>query len=479
MQKNKLYKYKNVSGLGVFEIIMAVAIMMIITPAVLKYSFKELFEVKYISIAKHLKKIEKSLLNYMSIEKQNWAVGSSGGISGNVKEKLVESYGLDTDIPKELTDGMQVKYTFEEATDAPPATPVVYAILDMSKLGFDEMAFKQTLLYAGDNVGYKEDAQAYSITGAWSDSMDDNMTNLSGDRIVVIRVDDTNLEDEYQSKIYLYRNDQGGAEGNQMGVDFDLDGYSIRNFGLIDANNVLASDGGDVSEIKFNKGTILGPTKIATSLILKGKLSFDIDVKIETKLLEILDLKQGTTAPFSKLKELLLPKSLLVSSTTSNRAKVIVDGVAKLSKLTVTNMQLASHPSGSGADTPLIIKPRALGEDAIGNPTNTTELNLDIPVSNIETLKTNVITVKNGGIRSANSGFIAYMGYETCKGCVMLQPTAKVYLVDIGDDGVVTGYGCGSSSGELAARDYQLDQMFNKFNDAIGKLNTKIVNKTF
>jgi hypothetical protein len=456
MQKNKLYKYKNVSGLGVFEIIMAVAIMMIITPAVLKYSFKELFEVKYISIAKHLKKIEKSLLNYMSIEKQNWsAANSPGGISGNVKEKLVEAYGLNTDIPKELTDGMQVKYKVEEAT---PDTPVVYAILDMSKLGFDEMAFKQTLLYAGDNVGYKEDAQAYSITGAWSDSMDDNMTNLSGDRIVVIRVDDTNLEDEYQSQIYLYRNDQGGAEGNQMRVDFDLNGYSIRNFGLIDANNVLASDGGDVSEIKFNKGTILGPTKIATSLILKGEGIVELigNGVIYTQLLEILDCKDCANGVFSALAKLIVPKAILEAAIDTSRAKIIVggngSGVSKLVSLAVVALQFPRLNMLNYKSTPLNIIPLGQGE-----------LNLDIPVSDITELKTDTITVKDGRIITRNQGLqVNFVVQDQDKVGVILfnGNNNKVILNNVGDD-----------SSTLT---YQLDDILNRFGASFYVLETKI-----
>ena len=473
MQKNKFYKYKNVSGLGVFEIIMAVAIMMIITPAVLKYSFKELYEVKYISIAKHLKKIEKSLLNYMSIEKQNWSADDDGGgITGNVKEKLVESYGLDTDIPKELTDGMQVKYKVANAT---PATPVVYAILDMSKLGFDEMAFKQTLLYAGDNVGYKEDAQAYSITGAWSDSMG-GITDLSGDRIVVIRVDDTNLEDEYQSQIYLYRNDQGGAEGNQMKVDFDLGGHSIHNFGIIDAREVLASnESGKVSEVKFNNGEIAEKTTIKKSLILKGMLNFSVDAKILTNVLEILDLKQeGAGEVFSVLAELLLPKAVLLSSTTSQRAKVIVEEISKLSNLKVTNMQLSSLLGYNGANTELIIKSRNLSEGVID--TNTTQLNLDIPVSEIENLSTNVITVKNGIIQSSNLGFTVNFNNTTCPGCIWLQPSAYVYLTDVGDNApsFSSNEDCGYwHSGSPNFRDYQLNHMLDKFENALKKLREK------
>ena len=142
-------------------------------------------------------------------------------------------------------------------------------------------------------------------------------------------------------------------------------------------------------------------------------------------------------------------------------------------------MQLASHPSGSGADTPLIIKPRALGEDAIGNPTNTTELNLDIPVSNIENLSTNVITVKNGIIQSSNLGFSVNFNNTTCPGCIWLQPSAYVYLSDVGDNApsFSANEDCGWwHSGSPNFRNYQLNQMLDKFNNALDKLSNEITN---
>ncbi len=461
MQDNKFYKYKHILGLGVIEIILAVAVMMIITPAVLKYSFKELFEVKYINVAKQLKKIEKSLLNYASIEKQKWGNNATGQIVSGVREKFETDYGLETDIARELTDNLKVKYKKNSAGEV-----VVYGVLDMSDLNFDEMAFKQTLLYAGDTAGYREDNFAYSITGAWSESMSDIMPNAVGDRIVVIRIDDTNLENEYSSSNYLYRNNQGGAEGNRMNVDLKLGdnaGYSINNFGTIDVANVYSSATSDskVSELRFNNGDIKGTSHINKNAVLKGKISFLSGANIRTKLFEIAYLENGSSFVTSVLKELIVPNAVLGNSSSgisSSRANIIVNGLAILSNLSVKNMQFSLLTGYNGANTPLTIKPFNLSEYS----DNKSKLHLEISANEIDDLSVYTMTVKNGFLESSNRGFYV----ASNNGFVWVRPSANVIIQDVCHR---VGY-CDT----MTLKNYNLSGFMNTFSNSLNDLSREI-----
>lgn len=411
------FKYKNVSGIGLMEIILALAIMMIITPVVLRFSFRELYEVKYINTAKQLKMIEKAMMNYASIEKKNWANGSSGGMSNNVRQILIDDYGLNEDASTELTDNMIIKY-IKDANGA----VAVFSVIHMDFLGLDEMGFKQTLLYAGDTAGYKDGNYAYSITGAWSEPFSNIASNINEDFVAVVKIDDTNLENEYSSSNYLYRNNQGGKDGNMMRVDLSLGGYSINNFGTINTSNLKSSvqKDGFVSEVKFNNGDIQGSLAILNSIILKGVFAFSSDAYILTDLLKISSYSNSGVSMESVLDDFITPNAKLQNSSvslSSFRANLIVQGVAQLSNLLVRNMQISSLDGYSGTSTNLDIQPMTLDS----KPTN---LRMEISASEINTLSAYTLTVKGGHIVNADNSF------NTNAGKINVPSGASVIIYD-------------------------------------------------
>lgn len=462
-------KYKNSSGLGVIEIILAIAIMMIITPAVMKYSFKELYEVKFINIAKQLKQIEKALLNYAAIEKQKWANGASGSITKNVRELFVSDYGLVDDISPDITKDMKIKYSKNSDGQVN-----VFAVLNLDKLGLDEMEFKQTLLYAGDTVGFKEDNHAYSVTGAWSEPLSNILGNVDGTNVVVIKIDDTNLENEYASSNYLYRNNQGGEEGNKMRVNLSLGGYNINNFGTIEATNVKSSTNPSeyVSEIKFNNGVFEGKTNILSSLILKGLLLFTSGNYVKTPRVEISYLSNS----FSVLKNLIAENAELQNASSASslsfQSGIIVDGVSNLEKLVVQNMQMSNLGNNVSKSTPLTIKPRNYGTG--GYESN--KLRMEIGVSNIENLNVQTITVNNGAI--VNTGGCV----NTIDGILYIASQYSNYNNTL--SGVTIHDACstprnednpnGCSSKQL--NKVNINTFLNRFNSGINDLSNKISN---
>ena len=450
-------KYKNSLGLGVIEIILAIAIMMIITPAVLKYSFKELYEVKYINIAKQLKQVEKALLNYAAIEKNKWNNGASGSIVENVRDLFVRDYGLDEDISPDVTNNMRIKY-IKDGTGAVN----VFAVLNLDELGLDEISFKQTLLYAGDTVGFKEDNNAYSITGAWSEPFANISQNINGDRVVVIKIDDTNLENEYSSSTYLYRNNQGGEDGNKMRVDLSLGGYSINNFGTIEASNLKSSSikTGQVSEIKFNVGKLEGNAEILTSIILKGILRFSPDIYVKTVKVEISDYSDG----MSVLKEIKVPNAVLQNATFSDvssfHANVIVEGIATLSNLIVNNLQLSVLSGYNGAFTNLFIKQK-----------ENTKLRMEIAASSIDDLSTQTITVKNGYIMSSDGKFNTSNGIITINSPYLFN---GIKIHDACSTPTTKSRPSGCSNQTLSSINIQT--FINNFNSAVSDLSQRIDN---
>ncbi len=456
--KNNYFKYKDSIGLGVIEIILAVAIMMIITPAVLKYSFKELYEVKYINIAKQLKQIEKSLLNYASIEKRNWANGSSGKISNNVYNLFVSDYGLPDEINPDLRKDFRVSYKKDN-----DGLVNVFAVLNADALGLDEMAFKQTLLYAGDTAGYRDENYAYSITGAWSEPFMNITSNIDGENIVVIKIDDTNLENEYASSNYLYRNNQGGKDGNTMRVDLSLGGYSINNFGTIEAANLYSSstDTQKIKELNFNNGQFEGVSYINNSVIVKGILTFVTNTYINTSKMEILDLVSNAEDSISILKEVKTPNGLLQnassSSVSSFHANVIVEGIATLMNFALQNMQISTLSGYNEKLTNLSVKPR---EDS--------KLRLEIAANDVDDLKVQTITIKNGHIRSRSNVF------NSSAGVMNVNKGSSVIIYDACNTPVSrTNYsGC---DGKVLNK-INFDNFFNKFSEGLSDLSVKINN---
>ncbi|MBD5405307.1 hypothetical protein HDR59_02040 [bacterium] len=453
-------KYKNSLGLGVIEIILAIAIMMIITPAVLKYSFKELYEVKYINIAKQLKQIEKALLNYASIEKKNWNNGSSGSLVKDVNDLFVHDYGLNDDISPDITNDMRVKYIKDET-----GAVNVFVVLTLDNLGLDEIAFKQTLLYAGDTVGFKEDNNAYSITGAWSEPFANISQNINSDRIVVIKIDDTNLENEYASSNYLYRNNQGGEDGNKMRVNLSLGGYSINNFGTIEAANLKSSstETEQVSEIKFNVGKFEGDIDIFTSLILKGVLLFSPGTYVKTLKVEISDYSDGK----SVLKEINVPNAVLENATFSDvssfHANIIVEGIATLSNLVVNNLQLSVLTGYNGALTNLFIKPK---ED--------TKLRMEIAASSVDDLSTQTITIKDGHIMSFDGKFNTANGIITIKSPYLFD---GIIIHDACSNPVSKSNPSGCSNQTLSS--ININTFMGNFNNALKDLSNRIDKMVF
>lgn len=414
------FKYKNILGLGIMEIMFALAIMMIITPAVLKFAFTELYEVKYINIAKQLKMVEKSLLNFTSIEKNEWKSGSKEEIKDNVRNKFMDNYGLDPRVSTEITDEMVVVYVKGDKDTVNEGVVEVYAVINMDFLGFDEMAFKKTLLYAGDTVGYEEGGTAYSITGVWSEPFENLTSFVKAEQIAVVKIDDADMEDEYTSSYYLYRNTQGGPDGATMGdgVNLDLGGNDIKEFGTV-MPQYLSFGGEKAQEVQFSDGVFGGIINVSDTIVLEGKLLFNNTAKVITYFLEFgnLGIDDDIGDTYSELGDFIVSDARLTHFGKTFRAIVEVGGNevggnSNIAELAVQNMEMDTIFDYLGKSTEVRINTSAPGT-----------LNLDIATSDIDNLSTQTVSVKNGFILSSDRGFSTENGN--------INVTAKnVYILD-------------------------------------------------
>jgi hypothetical protein len=371
--RERFSKHRHVAGVGMIEVILAIGVLLLLVPVVYRLGFRELAEVKYLSISKQLKQVHKAVMNYVSVNKQGGSNGTSGMLSTNVRQTLISESGLDDSVSTDVTDGMMLKYS-QNADGAVEA----FAVLNLDKVGFDsDLAFKQTLLYTGDIAGYVEGNFVYSITGAWQKNLSDITPSVPGVYAAVLKVDDNDLESEYSSSFYLYRNSQGGSEGNTMNVNFNMDGHDIKNFGTVSAGFVPENGPGKVSELNFNTATsLLGGMSVSGGMILKGIVRFGTEGEIKTPHMNI--------GGSSRMLKLLLSNAELSETAASLRAEVNVTGTSSFNALSLQNMSMTNTSSD------LVVT---------GTPTGSSTERLQVEAVNkvdVGDLTTNVITVKNG-----------------------------------------------------------------------------------
>ncbi|MDR2098672.1 MAG: hypothetical protein LBO78_01445 [Rickettsiales bacterium] len=404
--RKKLFRYRHDAGVGMMEVILALGVMMLVVPVVYRLGFKEVAEVRHLSISKQMKQIHKAVMNYVSVEKQGWTNGSDGTLAADVRTTLASNYGLDNSVMTDVTDGMKLRY-FKNADGAVEA----FAILNLDKAGFDsDLSFKQTLLYVGDVAGYVEANDVYSITGAWWKPLSSIIPGVEGAYTAVLKVDDNDLEAEYSSSFYLYRNSQGGTDGNKMEVNFKMSGYDVKNFGTVTAASAptTTTGAGKIAELYFNNATgIAGGATITGGIILKGKVRFGPDGKIITPYLNL--------GGESSILRFMAAGAELLKTASSLRAKIEVAGNSKFEALSVQNMEL-TNTSSSGDLTIEGLSGTYATERLRVEATNAVAA---------DELRTNVITVKNGRFSAG--------GVSTSGGNLNLSDGGAVTVYNVGE----------------------------------------------
>jgi hypothetical protein len=254
------------SGMSVFEVVIAIGILTFVAPVVLRFGIKQLDDTRYLGLSKQVRQIEKALTNFAAAVKQGSPNNRAAEVRVKAREFLEDRYGLDPTVQTDLTDGMLLSYRKSNS-----GAVEVFALLDMSKYALGDTGLKQVLMYAGETSGYVEDGDAYSITGAWSVKLGDiTEMRFEGETkdMAVVKVDDSDLDKNYTSSLYLYRNSLGGADGSKMLVPLSIGGHSIRNLG-----NLFVRDF-EARTVKFNEGAIDGVLEIKGGFNIGGRFSF-------------------------------------------------------------------------------------------------------------------------------------------------------------------------------------------------------------
>jgi hypothetical protein len=380
--------------MGLFELLVAVGVLMLVTPLAYKFMNQEMNEVRYLSLSKQLKEIEVALMNYTSIEKNKWPNEDAGELKNNVRTVLIENYGMSDEVNEELSDTLEVRW-FKNAK----GEVEVFGLMNFDAISLDPGGLRKTLLYCGDACGFKDGEELYSATGAWAKRWIELGIPYPGRAIVVVRIDDHLLDTEYAAGSFLYRSSAGGAEGNRMLVDLSLGGHDILNAGLINADNLPAAEDASVPAIKFKSGEFASASAISGNLVLDGEFAIYGNASITAP---TLDIKSN-----AHLKYLLAPEAVLYASTSSKRGSIEADGEARIGNLITNSLRV------EGAS------------DVPANPKFTTirvsgAANASLGVIDSYALSAAVITVRNGSISSGD--------FDTDGGRMNLAPAGRVKI---------------------------------------------------
>lgn len=390
---NKLKKYKSEIGASLMEIILVLGIMAVLTPVAMKFAFKDLGDVKYLNIAKQLKQVLKSLSAYASTERDNWAVGS-----GIVSVNNLDSYNLTDTIDEEIVDNLTMKYV-KTADDKVN----FYGVIKMNSFPLEELSFRKTLMYVGDNVGYviagekcgtcTSNTCVCSINGDWGIDYSEvsSVAFKNGDLVAVLMVDDNLLEDEFSSKLYLYRNSQGGTDGNVMKRSLIMGNFDIKNIKDIFVNYLFGkTDEEALLEVKATTGNFSGPVNILNAIILGEEAGITFSNSASIFVPEVNFFASSLLGEFSA-PNAVLKKSV---STSSYRPKLNVETEASFDKVEVQNLKFRNE-----ANTALNVS----GYETTG--TADSKLKVETPNLRVSgTLSAKIVNVNNKQIRSGDSG---------------------------------------------------------------------------
>ncbi len=276
---NRLKKYKNDLGISLLEVIFALGIMASLSPLVIKFAFKDLSDIKYLNLAKKIKQLTKSVVAYSAKTRNNWQNDTTGAITLDKLNSLHLGEGV---IDKQLLDNSYIKYIKDASGEVN-----VYATINMDGYSLDPDKFKKTLLYVEDNIGYVVDDFCVGCTKApcvcsinndWA--IEYNMIaeeptqKIEEKMLAVVRVDENLLRKDHLKDFYLYRNSQGGANGNVMKRDLSLGGNDIKDIVTLFTESLFGKDK-DIELIKFKavEEKFFDNINIENSLVLKENLT--------------------------------------------------------------------------------------------------------------------------------------------------------------------------------------------------------------
>ncbi len=328
MVKRKVkYYLKDVVGASLMEIIFVLGIMAVLAPVVIKFAFKDLADVRYLNLAKQLKELVKALTAYTSSERDNWT-----GASGEVKLTDLSKYGLETVVDENLLNNLSLKYVKGDDDSI-----VLYGVVDMTPFKLDAISFNKTLLYAENNIGYVVTGEkcgdcsssycACSINGNWgvnySEVAKDGSSPSDGKRLAVVRIDDSLLEKEFESSIYLYRN-KSGAGLNEMGRDLFLgdDGKPVAQ--LHDVKNVKDLN---VRTVAGLAQTTEGSTSVNYLPLMKakkGSVAGEIEVKGSIYFKQVADHSWNFTSAKLLVPEIIFKEVTVLGNFVADNALLLV-----------------------------------------------------------------------------------------------------------------------------------------------------------
>ena len=361
---------KSESGLSMFEIILVIGVLMLVAPVVLRFATRNVDDIRHMAISKNIKLVERSLMNYASSNRQAWAPGSSDEIRENARRLLQDRFGLDPSVPEDLTHDMMI---FRRKSMAGQID--IFAILDMSRYRLDDVALKQVLMHAGDTAGYIDGGEMYSITGAWSAKLSDITKHevFEPESKIVLKVDDSMIDEEYASSLFLYRNPLGGQDGSTMLVPLSLGGHDIRNVGSLFVGELSAGS------IKFNEGVIEGAFEITNGLNVDSRFNFMGQSQVEVRRLY---LNRENT-----INNLYFPDGYLLMQEGNTRADISVGDTASMALLEVVGLSFSRFSEAKASISGL----SSAGESA---------LVADFGYAQAGTLAARIFSVQNGVIRS-------------------------------------------------------------------------------
>ena len=259
---------KHIAGASILEFLLAVGVVALVTPVAIRFANREIQETRRIGIAKQLRLVGESMLNYAAREKRNWGKAPRDEMKG-AAQRMVADYGLAPEVPEEMVRGMRVIHR-----QAKGGYFEVFATADLGHYDLSDIEFRQTLSLVGDYAGFIEGGEIYSITGAWEDDAKRLGLMRAGPRVAVLRITDADLDADYGSSEYLYRNSFGGDDGSRMSVALSLDGHNIRAFRGLWAKSVAAR------ELVFKNLISEAELKVEGNMILSGMLTFLEGAKI-------------------------------------------------------------------------------------------------------------------------------------------------------------------------------------------------------
>ena len=294
-------------GASLLEVVLVLGIMAVITPVVMKFAFSDLADVRYLNIANQLKQFTKAAMAFAASKRSEWKNGEVGEFTAREFTDILEEAGLKESVDEKMLDNSKFRYikSADVEKEGEEGSLVAYLLVDMSEFGLSFANFRKTLLFVGDNVGYVTDETCGTcvnsgrcvcgINGEWADTYYNasGIQGSSGNAVkgavsfvgdergmneeltAVIRIDDNMLEKEYLSDYYLYRNSQGGADGNVMYRDFSLGGHSIKNLRDIDAQVLASPTAGAVPYLNADTALFHGDVAVSGSMFFGEEDKFE------------------------------------------------------------------------------------------------------------------------------------------------------------------------------------------------------------